>query len=340
MLSRHDDVLIIRQDEHPLAGGPVYLLSAGHDPVHAQIPERRGQPLAGAHGQKAVPLLRRGVGRLLHALQLPLYLIQVVGALGLAPGGHGLVLGAHILDLCQLQSAVLLGLGQGISGNIRMHMDLERLVVLTDDQAVADGAEIGPQGLNRGVFPLAHDEHRVKGESDLLLRHPQPQGGGAACAPGPLCRLLRGQTAAGPRVDHLSILPVGSTGGMELRPGTEAGVDQPLGLQSPQSSLIQRRPPALLIGAAGAADDRSLVPVQSQPPDVPAHLLPIAPRASRDIQILDPQDHSPALLPGAEPSQQAAQNIPQMDAPAWRRRKPSGHRHGLLPSLSVHATPL
>ena len=188
--------------------------------------------------------------------------------------------------------------------------------------------------------PLPVLPHVAVGESDLLLRHPQPQGGGAACAPGPLCRLLRGQTAAGPRVDHLSILPVGSTGGMELRPGTEAGVDQPLGLQSPQSSLIQRRPPALLIGAAGAADDRSLVPVQSQPLDVPAHLLPIAPRTSRDIQILDPQDHSPALLPGAEPSQQAAQNIPQMDAPAWRRRKPSGHRHGLLPSLSVHATPL
>ena len=188
--------------------------------------------------------------------------------------------------------------------------------------------------------PLPVLPHVAVGESDLLLRHPQPQGGGAACAPGPLCRLLRGQTAAGPWVDHLSILPVGSTGGMELRPGTEAGVDQPLGLQSPQSSLIQRRPPALLIGAAGAADDRSLVPVQSQPLDVPAHLLPIAPRASRDIQILDPQDHSPALLPGAEPSQQAAQNIPQMDAPAWRRRKPSGHRHGLLPSLSVHATPL
>ena len=48
-------------------------------------------------------------------------------------------------------------------------MDLERLVVLADDQAVADGAEIGPQGLNGGVFPLAHDEHRVKGEGDLLL---------------------------------------------------------------------------------------------------------------------------------------------------------------------------
>ncbi|CAN4017756.1 Tetratricopeptide repeat protein, partial [Dysosmobacter welbionis] len=88
--------------------------------------------------------------------------------------------------------------------------------------------------------PLPVLPHVAVGESDLLLRHPQPQGGGAACAPGPLCRLLRGQTAAGPRVDHLSILPVGSTGGMELRPGTEAGVDQPLGLQSPQSSLIQR----------------------------------------------------------------------------------------------------
>ena len=48
-------------------------------------------------------------------------------------------------------------------------MDLKGLVVLADDQAVADGAQVGPQGLNGGVLPLAHDEHRVEGEGDLFL---------------------------------------------------------------------------------------------------------------------------------------------------------------------------
>ena len=40
----------------------IHGLSARHDSVHAQIPEGGSQPLP-AHGQKAVPLLRRSVGR-------------------------------------------------------------------------------------------------------------------------------------------------------------------------------------------------------------------------------------------------------------------------------------
>ena len=182
LLSGHNDILVVGQHEHHLTGGAVHLLqdglrggihslSAGHDAVHAQIPEGGGQPLAGTHGQKAVPLLCRGVLRLFTGLQLLLYLIQIVRTLRLLTGGHGIVLGAHILDLCQLQCAVFLRLGKGVAGNIRVHMDLEGLVVLTDDQTVADGAEVGPQGLDGGVFPLAHDEYRVKGKGDLFLAY-------------------------------------------------------------------------------------------------------------------------------------------------------------------------
>ena len=50
-------------------------------------------------------------------------------------------------------------------------MHFERLVVLADDQTVADGAEVGAQRLDGGVLPLADDEHGVKGEGDLLLAH-------------------------------------------------------------------------------------------------------------------------------------------------------------------------
>ena len=53
-----------------------------------------------------------------------------------------------------------------------MDMDLEGLIVLADDQAVADAAEIGPQGHQVDVLSgLAHHVHGVKGEGDLLLSH-------------------------------------------------------------------------------------------------------------------------------------------------------------------------
>ena len=50
-----------------------------------------------------------------------------------------------------------------------MDVDLERLVVLADDQAVPDAVEVGPEGLQVHVgVVLADDEHRVKGKGDLL----------------------------------------------------------------------------------------------------------------------------------------------------------------------------
>ena len=103
---------------------------------------------------------------------------------------------------------------------------------------------------------------------------------------------------------------------MELRPGAEAGIDQPLRLQPIQGGLIERRPLALEIGFVWPRDFRSLVPVQSQPAEIPDHLLRITHGTAGGVQVLDPQDDGSALLPGAEPGQEAAENVPQMNAPA------------------------
>ena len=58
----------------------VHGLAAGHDAVHAQVAEHVRQPIAGAHRQKPVALLRRGhsAGAV---LQLLLDGVQVIGAL-------------------------------------------------------------------------------------------------------------------------------------------------------------------------------------------------------------------------------------------------------------------
>ena len=98
--------------------------------------------------------------------------VQIISALGGLTGGQRVGLRAHILDLRQLQCAVFLGFRQGCTGNVGMDVDLEGLVILTDDQTVADAAEVSPQGHEVDVLPgLAHHIHGVEGEGDLLLRH-------------------------------------------------------------------------------------------------------------------------------------------------------------------------
>ena len=107
------------------------------------------RPCSGANRHKAVTLLVGGHLRLsgpVLTLQFRLIFAQIVGALGLSVRRQGLLLGAHILDLGQLQRAVLLGLGQGVPGNVGMDMDLEGLVVLSDDQAVPNSVQEGPAG--------------------------------------------------------------------------------------------------------------------------------------------------------------------------------------------------
>ncbi len=198
LLGGHDDVLVVGQDEHRLGGGAgdlpedvlgggVHGLPAGDDAVRPQIAEHGGHARPGAHCHHAELLLRRrDGGPILLGLQLRLDLLQIVGALGLPARGQLLGLGAHILDLRQLQGAVLLGLAQGRAGGVGVDVDLERLVVLADDQAVPDAVQIGPEGLDGLARRLAHDEHGVEGKGDVLLGQGGKVGG-----------LLHGQAVLG-----------------------------------------------------------------------------------------------------------------------------------------------
>ena len=95
--------------------------------------------------------------------------VEVVRRLRLAPGDDAVMLGAHVLYLRQLQHAVLLRLVERVAGGVGVHVHLERLVVLADDKAVADAVE--ERAVRREVdvgIGLAHDEHRVEGESYVL----------------------------------------------------------------------------------------------------------------------------------------------------------------------------
>ena len=149
----------------------VHRLAALNDLVDAEIAEHACQTRTRAHGDAAVALFRLRRSFLLRGLvfQLLFHGLQIVGRPGLAAGGQIIVLQAHILDLCKFQRTILLGLAQRVARNVRMYVDLERLVVLADDETVADAAEIFAQRVERGdILALAHDEDRVEGEGDIL----------------------------------------------------------------------------------------------------------------------------------------------------------------------------
>ena len=88
---------------------------------------------------------------------------------------------------------------------------------------------------------------------------------------------------------------------------------QPLLLQPGKGRLVKRCPGALLIGAVEPAHAGALVPGESQPLEVSLHLLRVPSGTAGGIQILDAQHHPSPLLPGAEPGQEAAEDISQME---------------------------
>ena len=79
------------------------------------------------------------------------------------------MLGAHILDLRKLQRTVLLRLRERLAGDVRVNVDLERLVVLTDDERIADAVEVCTERgeVNVGIV-LADDVNGVEGIGDLV----------------------------------------------------------------------------------------------------------------------------------------------------------------------------
>ena len=178
LLGRHDDVLVVGEHKNGgcwcavygveyIVSGGVHGLAAGHNAVRAELTEERRHALTRAHRHNAELLLR--LGKLLRALKLGLDSLKIVGALRLAPGDKVVVLGAHVLYLGKLQCAVLLRLVERVAGGVGVYVNLERLIVLTDDKAVADAVEIGAEGVKvKLALALAHDEHRVKGKGNLL----------------------------------------------------------------------------------------------------------------------------------------------------------------------------
>ena len=79
------------------------------------------------------------------------------------------MLEAHVLHLRHVQHAVLGALRQRVPGLVGVDMDLEHLVVLADDQRIADAVQVGPQQVQRLLrLQLLHDIHGIVGECDLL----------------------------------------------------------------------------------------------------------------------------------------------------------------------------
>ena len=186
LLGGHDDVLVVGQDEDDLGGGvrrspggcPRWRGSwSGRRDTMPSTPRSRNTAARPSPAHTATkPNFFSGGGdqaaACLARLQLGLHGVQVVGALDMLARGQVVGLGAHVLDLGQLQGAVLLGLGQGAAGDVGVDVDLEGLVVLADDQAVADAVADRPAAAPDPLLrPFLRTMNTgVKGEGDLLRR--------------------------------------------------------------------------------------------------------------------------------------------------------------------------
>ena len=180
--------------------------------------------------------------------------------------------------------------------------------------------------LAREVFAV-RAEHPVR-EADLLIRHAHARRRGARFAL--LRNLLGRQIATGARVDHAAVRQVRRGSRVQRRTRAEAGIQQPLFPQDGFIFLVNRR-------ALGLIQDLP-VPVQPQPAQVVEDQLRIAARAAQGIQILDPQQVLPALMPRAQPRQQRAQHVAEVHPPARAGRKASDGLHVSSSFSSLYLT--
>ena len=90
--------------------GRVHRLPAGNNSVSSELTEELFHALARTHCHRTVFFLRRGylICAVFHGFQLLLNRFQVIRCPGFASGSHVIMLGAHILDLCQFQRSVFL----------------------------------------------------------------------------------------------------------------------------------------------------------------------------------------------------------------------------------------
>ena len=166
--------------------------------------------------------------------------------------------------------------------------------------------------------------HAAVRKGDLLVRHHQTVGRGFLFA---LFRnFLRRQSPAGARVDDVAVRGVGCAGGVQLGAGAEARVHQPLLLQLAVALGIDVPAFALVIGRVCAAGAAALVPRKPQPRKVLLQQVGVDAGAALGVQVLDAQHDAPALTFCAEPRQQAAGQIAQMQPSAGAGRKAPGDR--------------
>ena len=166
--------------------------------------------------------------------------------------------------------------------------------------------------------------HAAVRKGDGLVRHHQAIGRGFLFA---LFRdLFRRQPPAGARVDDVAVRGVGCAGGVQLGAGAKAGVYQPHLFQFAVALGIDVPALALVIGRVCAAGAAALVPRKPQPRKVLLQQVGVDAGAALGVQILDAQHDAPALTFCAEPCQQAARQIAQMQPSAGAGRKAPGDR--------------
>ena len=164
LLCGHDDILVVGQDKHGfrrnlvdslqnILGAGVHGLAAGNQSIHAQIVEHILNACTDADRDNAERLFRiRNLGS--HLL--------------LAHHLFG-VLQTHVLDLRGDERAILQSCLQSQSGIVGMDMDLDDLIVVHQNQAVAQGCQISTQFLGVLVVFTGHDELGAVAEGNISI---------------------------------------------------------------------------------------------------------------------------------------------------------------------------
>ena len=122
---------------------------------------------------------------------------------------------------------------------------------------------------------------------------------------------------------------MGRTGRVQLGAGAKARVHQTPVLQLSEAGSVDLRALALVIGAVRPAGAAALVPDKAQPVEVLLQQVGVDSRAALGVQILNAQHDASTPASGAEPRQQAAGQIAQMQPTAGAGGKAAGWRYRL-----------
>src|SRR5579872_3295123 len=90
--------------------------------------------------------------------------------------------------------------------------------------------------------------------------------------------------------------------------------------------MVELHAVALPVGSVGAADIRTLVPIQPEPFQIGDELGLMPLFAAFDVGIFDAQDVRAALLPGNEPVIERGTGVTDVQLAGWRRREAHSDR--------------